>query len=245
MNCSKFQQRQQANGFIGNPTKKIRKDKEGLSFYMSLHPRLMLAGHCNICKILNINSIFREFSQKYLVLAQPFSTPPLPHTMSKNEIGCGLGENFIVKETIVTTDSRAAWDTHNSPRPVGYHPQNLLPRLTRRALIWSVPWSCMDVRGSLPRKVNPSFSQLMTGRGSPVALHFSRAVPSTASVWLTGPWRMMGGGLSVRTKQGHTRWHPHLEPAPAAVSPLQTLTGWLKLALQTWFLADPQIRVNN
>lgn len=74
------------------------------------------------------------------------------------------------------------------------------PLLTRRALIWSVPWSWMDVRGSLPRKVKPSLSQLMTGRGSPVALHLSRAVPSTARVWLTGPWRMMGGGRSVKTK---------------------------------------------
>lgn len=40
----------------------------------------------------------------------------------------------------------------------------------------------------------------MTGRGSPVALHFSNAVPSTASVWLAGPCRIMGGGLSVKTK---------------------------------------------
>lgn len=48
--------------------------------------------------------------------------------------------------------------------------------------------------------MNPSFNQLITGRGSPVALHFSNAVPSTASVWLAGPCRIMGGGLSVKTK---------------------------------------------
>lgn len=33
-----------------------------------------------------------------------------------------------------------------------------------------------------------------------MALHFSNAVPSTASVWLAGPCRIIGGGLSVKTK---------------------------------------------
>lgn len=54
--------------------------------------------------------------------------------------------------------------------------------LTRKGLICKVPWSCIEARGSLARKANPSFNQLIAGIGSPVALHFRKAVPSTASV---------------------------------------------------------------
>lgn len=50
-------------------------------------------------------------------------SPPLPYTMSKNEIGCGLGEYFIAKRTIKlilkTTDSETVelLETHtNSSR---------------------------------------------------------------------------------------------------------------------------------
>lgn len=54
--------------------------------------------YCIICKISNINSIFKEIlieiSDSSLALLHP---PPLPHMMSKTEIGCGLGENFKVK----------------------------------------------------------------------------------------------------------------------------------------------------
>jgi len=47
-----------------------------------------------------------------------FSPLPLLYRMSKNETGCGLAENFIVKKTIKlilkTTDSKTAelLDTH-------------------------------------------------------------------------------------------------------------------------------------
>lgn len=34
-----------------------------------------------------------------------------------------------------------------------------------------------------------------------MALHFNNAVPSTASVWFIGPCKIMGGGLSVKTKR--------------------------------------------
>lgn len=127
----------------------------------------------------------------------------------------------------------------------------LLLLLTRRVLIWRVPWSCMEVRGSLPRKVKPSFNQLITGSGSPVALHFSRAVPSTASVWLMGPWRMMGGGLSVKTEQRHIYWHSRLWQCCATFSPLLDIvplsTDWHMLAstgLWTLFLQDSQTHLS-
>lgn len=55
------------------------------------------------------------------------------------------------------------------------------------------------MRGSFPSRLTPSFSQLMEGMGSPDAWHFNIATLSTPSVWLDGPWRMMGGGLSVST----------------------------------------------
>lgn len=58
--------------------------------------------YCSLCKILNIISIFifflKEISDASLALL--LSLPSLPNTISKNEIGCGLGENLIVKETI-------------------------------------------------------------------------------------------------------------------------------------------------
>lgn len=66
-------------------------------------------------------------------------------------------------------------------------------------LIWRLPSSCRDIRGSLPSRLTPSFSQLMEGIGSPDAWHFNSATLSTPNVWLEGPWRMMGGGLSVST----------------------------------------------
>lgn len=73
-------------------------------------------------------------------------------------------------------------------------------------LICRLPSSCRDMRGSFPKRLTPSFSQLMEGMGSPDAWHFSRATLSTPSVWLDGPWRMMGGGLSVSTAmQSHKK----------------------------------------
>lgn len=67
-------------------------------------------------------------------------------------------------------------------------------------LICRLPSSCRDMRGSFPRRLTPSFSQLTEGMGSPDAWHLSRATLSAPSVWLDGPWRMMGGGLSVSTE---------------------------------------------
>lgn len=66
-------------------------------------------------------------------------------------------------------------------------------------LICRLPSSCRDMRGSFPSRLTPSFSQLTEGMGSPDAWHFNSATVSTPSVWLDGPWRMMGGGLSVST----------------------------------------------
>ena len=66
-------------------------------------------------------------------------------------------------------------------------------------LICRLPSSCRDMRGSFPSRLTPSFNQLMEGMGSPEAWHFNSATLSTPSVWLDGPWRMMGGGLSVST----------------------------------------------
>lgn len=66
-------------------------------------------------------------------------------------------------------------------------------------LICRLPSSCRDMRGSFPRRLTPSFSQLTEGMGSPDAWHLSRATLSAPSVWLDGPWRMIGGGLSVST----------------------------------------------
>ena len=68
-------------------------------------------------------------------------------------------------------------------------------------LICRLPSSCRDMRGSFPSRLTPSFSQLMEGMGSPDAWHFKSATLSTASVWLDGPWRIMGGGLSVSTAE--------------------------------------------
>lgn len=66
-------------------------------------------------------------------------------------------------------------------------------------LICRLPSSCSDIRESFPKRLTPSFSQLMEGMGSPDAWHFNSATLSTPSVWLDGPWRIIGGGLSVST----------------------------------------------
>lgn len=79
--------------------------------------------------------------------------------------------------------------------------------LTRKFLIWRLPSSCRDMRGSLPSRFTPSFSQLMVGTGSPDAWHFSRAILSIARVWFAGPCRMIGGGLSVKTDQKWKKDH--------------------------------------
>lgn len=180
--------------------------------------------------------------------------------MTKNKIiRFVLGESCMVEETTkLTLKSENSKIVELPKAHCQLHISHILLvtvalflSLTRRVLIWRVPWSCMDVRGSLPRKVKPSFNQLITGSGSPVALHFSRAVPSTASVWLTGPWRMMGGGLSVKTEQRHIYCHSWLWQYCATFSPLFDVVpvsaDWIMLAsagLWTLFLQDSQIHLN-
>lgn len=76
---------------------------------------------------------------------------------------------------------------------------NLVALFTLTFFICRLPSSCRDMRASFPRRLSPSFSQLTEGMGSPEAWHLNSATLSTPSVWLDGPWRMMGGGLSVST----------------------------------------------
>lgn len=90
------------------------------------------------------------------------------------------------------------WQIYTNRKKGGFSPPSTL---TRMFLIWRLPSSCRDMRGSLPSRLTPSFSQLMVGTGSPDAWHFSRATLSTPRVWLAGPCLMIGGGLSVNTDQ--------------------------------------------
>lgn len=64
---------------------------------------------------------------------------------------------------------------------------------TCRAVICKVPFSIRLMRSSLPRILWPSRSHWMLGRGLPITWHCNWAVVPGASVWLAGPWRMMGG----------------------------------------------------
>lgn len=79
---------------------------------------------------------------------------------------------------------------------------------TCRAVICKVPFSIRLMRSSLPRILCPSRSHWMLGRGLPITWHCNWAVVPGASVWLAGPWRMMGGIRSdgPRVKRMREAW---------------------------------------
>lgn len=71
--------------------------------------------------------------------------------------------------------------------------KNYLEWSTCRAVICKVPFSIRLMRPSLPRILWPSRSHWMLGRGLPITWHCNWAEVPGTSVWLAGPWRMMGG----------------------------------------------------
>lgn len=72
----------------------------------------------------------------------------------------------------------------------------VLLSVTWRCVIWKVPFSIRLIRPLFPRILWPSFSHWMLGVGFPMMWQCSWVVVPGASVWLAGPWRMMGGTRS-------------------------------------------------
>lgn len=65
--------------------------------------------------------------------------------------------------------------------------------------ICRTPVSSCLIRESWVETRTPSFLHRIVGTGLPVATQLSTKVPSTATVWFTGPCRMTGGGRSAIT----------------------------------------------
>lgn len=78
-------------------------------------------------------------------------------------------------------------------------------QVTFAYLICSTPVSSCLIRESWVETRTPSFLHRIVGTGLPVATQLSTKVPSTATVWFTGPWRMTGGGRSAITARRNHR----------------------------------------
>lgn len=87
--------------------------------------------------------------------------------------------------------------------------QNGKPRasfqVTLAYRICSTPVSSCLIRESWVETRTPSFLHRIVGPGLPVATQLSTKVPSTATVWFTGPCRMTGGGRSAITARTNNR----------------------------------------
>lgn len=71
--------------------------------------------------------------------------------------------------------------------------------------ICSTPVSSCLILESWVETRTPSFLHRIVGTGLPVATQLSTKVPSTATVWFTGPCRMTGGGRSAITARRNNR----------------------------------------
>ena len=76
--------------------------------------------------------------------------------------------------------------------------------LTCTLAMYRVPLAITLSWTSSPCSHCPSFFHWTLGWGFPLTLHGSHTEEPSASVWLAGPWRMMGGSPSREAKRGRT-----------------------------------------